>query len=415
VPSLQDEFDRAIREQIGQLVVERLVSKLAAAGVTVTARQRRKLARAVESNDVSSVRLWSWPPWRTRQLSIEISAEEFAEIQRDVDALLGGLGEIVQEVVRRTEPAIHAHLVKRYPKELAREERDMRRFRGRLTKRWAEPLSQLRMIIALASHIAMESVPKSATETEDRAVLPFVLRQLHARGVRVAKEIVALLEAGFADGANARWRSMHEIAVVALFIQQHGEPCARRYVAHEVVENFKAARRYQEVYGRLGYEPIAHEELEAMRRASDAAVATHGAEFISDYGWAAAFLGNARPTFASLESRVSLEHLRPFYRMAGHAVHANSKGILFTLGGAVRDVYLLGPSNNGLADPGQSAGLTLVLLTTAIMGLNPTIDSIVCTKVLSALADTAAQRWVDTQNKLDADEARARAEDDRDE
>ena len=43
------------------------------------------------------------------------------------------------------------------------------------------------------------------------------------RACQVTDEIICLLENGFADGAMARWRTLHEIAVVAVVISQHGE------------------------------------------------------------------------------------------------------------------------------------------------------------------------------------------------
>ena len=50
----------------------------------------------------------------------------------------------------------------------------------------------------------------------------FVLWRLHARSCQITMEILALLKSGFADGAHARWRTLHEIAVTALFIKQQG-------------------------------------------------------------------------------------------------------------------------------------------------------------------------------------------------
>ncbi len=45
-----------------------------------------------------------------------------------------------------------------------------------------------------------------------------VLVRLHARACLVTAEVLTLLRAGLASGAHARWRSLHELAVVACFI-----------------------------------------------------------------------------------------------------------------------------------------------------------------------------------------------------
>lgn len=89
-------------------------------------------------------------------------------------------------------------------------------------------------------------------------------------------------------------------------------------------------------------------------------------------------------------------------------MHAGPKGILACLSHDADDVVLLGPSNNGLADPGQSVGLTLSLMTTIFLKINPSVDVLVGVKVQAALADAAAQTWVDTQLQLEDDEVALR-------
>ncbi|WP_217430933.1 DUF5677 domain-containing protein [Sphingomonas bacterium] len=49
---------------------------------------------------------------------------------------------------------------------------------------------------------------------------------LHARACQVVFEIITLMENGLADGAMARWRTLHEITVVATILAEHGEELA---------------------------------------------------------------------------------------------------------------------------------------------------------------------------------------------
>ena len=57
----------------------------------------------------------------------------------------------------------------------------------------------------------------------------------------MADEIICLLENGFADGAMARWRTLHEIAIVAIVLSKHGEDIAQGYLDHQAVESKRAA------------------------------------------------------------------------------------------------------------------------------------------------------------------------------
>ncbi|NJM53745.1 MAG: hypothetical protein HC846_10380 [Blastocatellia bacterium] len=72
-----------------------------------------------------------------------------------------------------------------------------------------------------------------------------VLLSLYARACLVSSEILVLLKAGFPDGSHARWRTLHEIAVVAMFIEKHGKEVAERYLLHEYVEDYKGAMQHQ--------------------------------------------------------------------------------------------------------------------------------------------------------------------------
>ena len=97
----------------------------------------------------------------------------------------------------------------------------------------------------------------------------------------------------------ARWHTLHEIAVVVSFLSEHGESCAKRYLAHESVERFRAASKYLEFADQLGFVPLTTEEFDAVRAARDAALHEYGDAFDREYGWAATFVGNQhQPKFA---------------------------------------------------------------------------------------------------------------------
>jgi hypothetical protein len=60
-------------------------------------------------------------------------------------------------------------------------------------------------------------------------------------------EIIVLLENELADGAMARWRTLHEITTVAILIEKYGEDVAERYVNNQIVESKKAPAAYEEL------------------------------------------------------------------------------------------------------------------------------------------------------------------------
>jgi hypothetical protein len=130
----------------------------------------------------------------------------------------------------------------------------------------------------------------------------------------------------------------------------------------------------------------------------------YGDSFGAQYGWAADFLNGRRPTFREIERFVGIDHMRAHYRLASHNVHANPKGVFFRLG-LIResDLLLAGPSNAGLADPGDSAAISLLQTSVALMNLRPTIDSLVSLKILSRLANEVGASFQKAHDALEGD------------
>jgi len=217
----------------------------------------------------------------------------------------------------------------------------------------------------------------------------------------VASDVRALLEAGFSDGALSRWRTLHEIAVVSFFVLEEGEETAGKFIVHQVVENWKAARQYQSHCRRLGYEPLEPEEMTTLEQGYQAAVVNYGESFKRDYGWAAGSFGRKNPTLADLEARVGLDHWRPYYGMACQSVHSTAKGLALTLGLPEHSSALLaGPSSLGLTDPGQNTAISLAQVTSAFFALGPTLDSLVASRIVVTLSGETCEAFATVDRGL---------------
>jgi hypothetical protein len=98
------------------------------------------------------------------------------------------------------------------------------------------------MMIAITRQFSVLAGRQLAKEqTDHNQHLASALTRLHARACQVAAEILALMQHGFADGAMARWRTLHEIAVIATFLRDRGEVMAERYHASGVLDGHRAA------------------------------------------------------------------------------------------------------------------------------------------------------------------------------
>jgi hypothetical protein len=203
---------------------------------------------------------------------------------------------------------------------------------------------------------------------------------------------------------------MHEISVVADFISRHGSDCAERYTDHQIVESHKAALEYEEIRAKLGYDPIPENEMNVIREQYDHVINKYGPGFGTQYGWAAKDLNAKQPTFKDIARAVGIDHFRGHYRMASHGIHANPKGIFFSMSSIFpTEVLLAGPSNAGLADAGHGAAVSLTAISATLVLLSPNFDHQVALCAMKILAQEIGVAFLRAHDKLERDENQLRA------
>ena len=274
-------------------------------------------------------------------------------------------------------------------------------FEERLEAIWRMPIDLLELFIHLSTEAGSDFNSEYREDAVDSGDAVFeALTKLHGRGCQVAWEVLVLLRSGLADGAHARWRTLHEIAIVACLIGDHGQELAERYLLHETVQQYKLACQYQSHYRSLNFEPISEQEFTKLKEERDQLIAEFGKPFNNDYGWAASVTGIENPTLAYLEEKVELDHFRPLYKAASDNVHPNSHGANYRLGLGSHQgsVILAGPSNEGLADPGHAAAVSLCQTTVTLLCSKSTFDSIVVSKILQSLVDEIGNAFLEVHH-----------------
>ncbi|MBU7027765.1 MAG: hypothetical protein HXS48_12585 [Theionarchaea archaeon] len=165
--------------------------------------------------------------------------------------------------------------------------------------------------------------------------------------------------------------------------------------------------KYQKHSITLGYPPLAKEEEKKLEECRDQLYAEYGKWFVKGpYGWAADVLGKEKPQFKDLEEAAGLSHLRPYYRMALDAIHAGPKGITFNLGlpETEKELLLTGPSNTGLADPGQLTAISLNQINVALLGTRPSLQGQRILILMKLLVDEIMKKFLEvhklTESKM---------------
>jgi hypothetical protein len=400
--TLHDTFIKAVGQLPKQIFRQLLTEKLKSYGIEFSPQKQRQLETIILNGESKTFHLKRWRWWERENIVLDFNEEDIQEIEQRFDEVVERLPQLIEDISNQLSNDLLVTLKKKWRGELRRQRRETAGFQKRLLARWGLPLDLLRMLLTISREFG-DSVNQELRKTlsPNSNHLIEVLTRLHARACQVVDEILVLLSVGFADGAMARWRTLHEIAVVALFIGKHGDELAERYILHQHVESRWAMRDYVACQERLGYEPVESDEVAAVEQSYEATIDRFGQTFGNQYGWAADKLKNSNPKFANIERAVGISHFRAHYRMASHNVHGNPKGVFFKLG-LIKDMNILpaGPSIFGLADPGHSAAISLVQISAELALLHPTLDNIVMLRIMHALEGEIGQTFGDAHQKL---------------
>lgn len=264
----------------------------------------------------------------------------------------------------------------------------------------------MRLLLTICRETGADRAKRFAkSKAKSLACKRFVLIRLHMRGCQVAEEIITLLENGLADGAMARWRTLHEISVVATLIEDGDEELARRFIDHDIVEVKKQADEIEVQQVQLGYPPLPARERQRIESAFAAAITRYGQSFRHDYGWAAEHLGEKKPDFRRIQIAANQSGMIVYYKMANFNVHAGARGMFFRLTDMGTNVPIAGRSNAGLLEPGQNTAYSLVRVTGALIGRPKDADTLVEVSALITLRDAIPKAFARADRKLRRDEA----------
>lgn len=276
--------------------------------------------------------------WPSGLLAELVQISQGGEPPQDIDP------ERFAEMARRAAKEI-AHRGIRNPVLALTQERGERAgFETRLGCRWGRALDLFELTIEESLEDGRWVNSSWRRRAADRQDYKFeALIRLHGRAVMTAHEVLVLLRAGYSTGALARWRTVHEIWVVASLLGERDPELSRRYLVHDAVENMKAEEEYEETWESLGFEPPDWQASERAQIRSRLAE-EFGASFLQDYGWASPLFNGRAPRFKHLQELAELDHWRGYYRMASHGTHANSKGISWNIQAGNLTGQLTGPA-----------------------------------------------------------------------
>lgn len=280
------------------------------------------------------------------------------------------------------------------------------KFRERLFATWETPLKRLDSLLYMCME-AVDELRQDLTNIPRINTNKFnIATRLQARCVQVGNEISHLLHGGYADGAFARWRTLHETSATTKFICEGDEDLASRFVDFQSISRLEAATKYNK-HNELGFESFPTEQLAQLENERREILNKYEPHFERKFGWARKALGNTvepkgNLMFADVEKFVELSFLRNHFSFANQYVHAGIDSIGYKLGTSMsnKDLLLTGPSNEGFIEPIQCTSLSLIYATVALIKAYPNDESSVRISVLWLWHEILKQEVVDAAAAL---------------
>jgi hypothetical protein len=230
---------------------------------------------------------------------------------------------------------------------------------------WGEAFDRFDLLVVVSQRALDQSnqaLREDAVARHD--VVYEALLPLAVRACQIGKEVRVLMGSGYAQAAQTRWRTSHEVHVVARLIEMHGIPLAERYLKHNIVIKQKLSNATEGVFKQSGLQMAPSLVQTIAEVGVDYAklkqiYANEPKFFEGEYGWAAGIVGKA--DIVNLEKAAGLGDRRFAYRIASDSIHPNIAGAFAgSKGTSEGGTLMLGPSAEGMMEPGVSTALALV-------------------------------------------------------
>lgn len=387
---------------VPRIILEDLIEKKLS---EVAAQSRLGLVSGIANHILSgSLESFKWNNGDLNDVKIspEFSNKDLADINQKVESITKLMPSIIENIASEISIDILNTLKENWQEEYQLQKNDCDGFRIRLEDRWGEATGLLRLLLTICREIGDKVPLDNSSEQSHRRNL---LIRLHARACQVTSEIITLLENGFADGAMARWRTLHEINVVMTLIKEHDEDLAERYIAHRAIESKIAKDQYELCHEQLGFAPLSPANCAEIDVNYKKAIDQYGKQFGTPYGWAAKHVqpNNGRLGFGELEAAAGRASMGPYYKFASHNIHAGPHALYFRMGLMDDSVILAGASNSGLIEPGQNTAVSLTSVTFSLIGDRIDLDVLLYMKILLSVRDEIPDAFAKADLKLQQD------------
>ena len=398
------ELQKAIDSQIANLpriAAQQLArGKLAKHGIK-SDEMVGQLADAILAFDDDPIEL-DWP----EEISIDFDDADMAELQAGIDRLADEFPAIVEELSVKLAEEIVSGLRQQWDETRPVEEL-AESMRSRVSKDWGKAIDALRMLLSLCAQEGHEFNIRQLKSKQVK-LCEEARARLHIRGCRIAEEILLLLEYGHKEGAQARWRTLHEIAVAATLIKEGGDVLAERFYDSEFVEKKSLLKDIHRAASAGGEPRVPVAEAKEIERNFARVIAKYDKSFQGMYGWASGQLGLPKdPKFYDLMGVAGSLSLKDRFRIASSDNHVSVATLSQPIHQWDPTTLIPGSFAPGFEGPGVDTAQAIVQLTAALYDEPWDLDRLVLMRAMVQLRDEIATLWHQAAQLIDRREQRA--------
>ncbi len=262
------------------------------------------------------------------------------------------------------------HMYEQTPEYVIRQQQGHADVEKNIDDNWGYALDWFELLITSAQEISANLDVTKINNYQENQDLYDALRRLHGRSCLIAYEILTLLRAGFADGAYARFRTIHETVIIGCFISNNGNDAAKRYLDHSHINSAKEAMQFNKYADVLGEESISNDKMLKFEEEKQFLINKYGENFAKgDYGWASSFINQKKSTFRDIEESVDFSYMRPHYKSASNNIHTGSSSLYahLALPNDHNNQILMGASDYGIGLPCNLTSKYLLMMTTNLL------------------------------------------------
>lgn len=231
-----------------------------------------------------------------------------------------------------------------------------------------------------------------------------IIFRIQSRSCQIASEILTLLRNGYPDGAQARWRTMHELAVILIILNESPDKTTEMFIDYGTIEKYKQSNDFEHQRHKIEWPALDVNQLTNLKDKRVELINKYGKEFANSYGWTKEILPKGRRNFRELEKLSGIDYMRPFYSWANDNIHSSITGLISRRGqiesGRESYLNLAGPSYYGFGDPAQFTITTLRGITSIILELYDDLENQVFDSLIYDLDGEIKEAFFDKQKEF---------------